>query len=123
MRPVVRIPANSPKRANGEKARARKETRLPPIWLLANLCILLVAGLAVLPHVIQVDAAAGCDWYTVRPGDTLGNLGWAHNTNAVTIAKANQIANPNLIYVGQRLCIPLTQSAHAPTAPTVPATT
>ncbi|MGH2487346.1 MAG: LysM peptidoglycan-binding domain-containing protein, partial [Ktedonobacterales bacterium] len=123
MRPVVRIPANSPKKANGEKTRARKETRLPPIWLLANLLILLVAGLAVLPHVVQVDAAAGCDWYTVRPGDTLGNLGWAHHTDAMSIAKANQIANPNLIYVGQRLCIPLTQSAHAPSAPTVPATT
>jgi LysM repeat protein len=123
VRPVVRIPAKAAKKASPDTTRARKETRLPPIWLLANLCILLVAGLAVLPHVIQVDAAAGCDWYTVRPGDTLGNLGWAHHTDAMTIAKANQIANPNLIYVGQRLCIPLTQSAHAPTAPTVPATT
>ncbi|HKV83788.1 MAG TPA: LysM peptidoglycan-binding domain-containing protein [Ktedonobacterales bacterium] len=123
MRPVVRIPATAAKKASPGKTRATKETRLPPIWLLANLCILLVAGLAVLPHVVQVDAAAGCDWYTVRPGDTLGNLGWAHHTNALTIAKANQIANPNLIYVGQRICIPLTQSAHAPSAPTVPATT
>lgn len=122
-RPVVRIPARAAKKPAPDSTRARKETRLPPIWLLANLCILLVAGLAVLPHIIQVDAAAGCDWYTVRPGDTLGNLGWAHNTDAMTIAKANQIADPNLIYVGQRLCIPLTQSAHAPTAPTVPATT
>lgn len=124
MRPVVRIPARKIATSAGSRGkRSGRETRLPPVWLLANLFILLVAGLAVLPHIVQVDAAAGCDWYTVRPGDTLGNLGWAHHSNALAIAKANQIANPNLIYVGQRICIPLTQSAHATTPPKVPSTT
>ena len=123
MRPVVHIPARAAASAKERVTSARRETRLPPVWLLANLFILLVAGLAVLPRVVQVDAAAGCQWYTVRPGDTLGNLGWAHHTNALALAKANQIANPNLIYVGQRLCIPLTQDAHTTSAPKVPATT
>ena len=123
IRPVVHIPGRAAKTANGQSERAHKETRLPPVWLLANLFILLIAIVAVLPRVVQVDAAAGCQWYTIRPGDTLGNLGWAHHTSALARAKANQIANPNMIYVGQRLCIPLTQNAHTTTPPKVPATT
>ena len=123
MRPVVRIPGRAARTAEGQDERAHKETRLPPIWILANLFILLIAIVAVLPRVVQVDAAAGCDWYTVQPGDTLGNLGWAHHTNALALAKANQIADPNKIYVGQRLCIPLTQDAHVNTTPKAPATT
>lgn len=124
MRPAVHIPGRAAKTTEGQvERRAHKETRLPPVWILANLFILLVAAVAVVPRIVQVDAAAGCQWYTVRPGDTLGNLGWAHHTDALTLAKANQIANPNLIYVGQRLCIPLTQNAHVNTTPKVPATT
>jgi hypothetical protein len=55
------------------------------------------------------------------PGDTLGNLGWKHHTTALALARANHIANPNLIYVGQRLCIPMSSTAQAASAPAVPA--
>jgi LysM repeat protein len=91
-------------------------------WLVTNLAILVVAGLAIaIPQLVTADAAAACSWHTVVPGDTLGNLGWKNHTNALALASANHIANPNRIYVGQRLCIPQTSWAQASSAPAVPA--
>lgn len=124
IRPVVHIPgkAAADKAASSSGAAQRgRLAKLPPIWLLANLLIVLAVGVAVIPRMLPVDAAAGCGWHTVVPGDTLGNLGWANHTSAMAIARANHIANPNLIYVGQKLCIPLTSSAEAHSAPAVPA--
>lgn len=124
IRPEVRIPGRviPAQSAGGRSTPARgRLAKLPPIWLLANLAIVLAAGLAVVPRIVPADAAAGCKWHTVVPGDTLGNLGWANHTSAVAIARANHIENLNLIYVGQKLCIPLTSSAQAHSAPAVPA--
>ena len=123
IRPVVRVPGGASGHSNdsGGATRRSRLAKLPPIWLLANLAIVLAVGVAVVPRIVSADAAAGCAWHTVVPGDTLGNLGWANHTNAMAIARANHIANPNLIYVGQRLCIPLTSSAQAHSAPAVPA--
>jgi LysM domain-containing protein len=118
-RPVVRIPGRGSRR-DALGASAPRQTKLPPVWLLANLVILVFTGLAVIPRILPVDAAAGCQWHYVAPGDTLGNLGWAHHTTALAIARANGIANPDMIYVGQRICIPLTSTAHANSAPAVP---
>jgi LysM repeat protein len=50
--------------------------------------------------------AAGGTRYTVRPGDTLSAIGARFGVSYQSIAKANGIANPNLIYVGQQLVIP-----------------
>ncbi|MGZ3668019.1 MAG: LysM peptidoglycan-binding domain-containing protein [Ktedonobacterales bacterium] len=116
MRPQVVIPVRS--RTQGTHASQR--TTLPPVWLLANILILLVTGIAVLPHIVPVDAASACKWHTVVPGDTLGNLGHANHTNALALARANHIQNPDLIFVGQRLCIPMTDWAQAKNAPNVP---
>jgi LysM repeat protein len=48
--------------------------------------------------------------YTVQPGDTLSDIAWRHYGNATLwplIHEVNQfIANPHLIYPGQRLTIP-----------------
>jgi len=44
--------------------------------------------------------------YTVRPGDTLGNIGYANGTTASAIWAANPgISNPNLVYPGQVIVI------------------
>lgn len=110
MRPMVRIPGKPAKTAHGND-RSSRMAKLPPVWLLANVVIMLVVGAAVLPRVVAADAAQACNWHTVVPGDTLGNLGWSSHTNALTLAHVNHIADPNLIYVGQRLCIPLSGSA------------
>jgi hypothetical protein len=45
-------------------------------------------------------------WYTIKKGDTLGAIAARHRTTVAAIAACNNIKNPNLIYIGQRLCIP-----------------
>src|SRR5262249_28185894 len=111
IRPVVPFPSRSVDVQENTGAAHRAAT-LPPIWLMANIAILLAVGLAVLPRIMPADAAAGCRWYRVKPGDTLGNLGWANHSTALKLAAANNIKNPDLIYVGQQLCIPMTSGAH-----------
>ena len=44
--------------------------------------------------------------YTVRLGDTLGNIGYANGTTATALGAANGIQNLNLIHPGQVLTIP-----------------
>lgn len=108
-RPMRKQGAHSPRRAT-----------LPPVWLLANIFILLVTGIAVLPRILPVDAASGCKWHSVVPGDTLSRLGARNRTTVSALVKANHIRNPDLIFVGQRLCIPLTSWAQAKNAPAIP---
>ncbi|MBI3286511.1 MAG: LysM peptidoglycan-binding domain-containing protein [Chloroflexi bacterium] len=48
------------------------------------------------------------DSYTVRPGDTLARIAARYNTTVQALVDLNQIANPNLIHVGQVLKIPET---------------
>ncbi len=86
--------------------------------IIAMLALVVCIGMVMVVPAPSVAAAAtaGCTWHTVVPGDTLGNLGWSHHTTAAAIARANHIADPNLIYVGQSLCIPL-HSASLATAP------
>ncbi len=44
--------------------------------------------------------------YTVQFGDTLARIAQRHGVTVEALAQANNIANPNLIYVGQVLVIP-----------------
>ena len=54
--------------------------------------------------------------YTVQPGDTLNAIAQRYGSSITAIAQANNIVNPNLIYVGQVLTIPGTEtSAPVPT--------
>jgi LysM repeat protein/Tol biopolymer transport system component len=45
-------------------------------------------------------------YYTVRPGDALMAIAWRFGVSQEAIMRANNISNPNFIYVGQRLIIP-----------------
>lgn len=47
----------------------------------------------------------GKDFYTVKSGDTLSELAIIFDTTVEDIVRLNNIQNPNLIYVGQRLRI------------------
>lgn len=49
--------------------------------------------------------ATGKRFYTVKRGDTLYDLAIKYNTTIESLVKMNQIQNPNLIYIGQRLVI------------------
>lgn len=44
--------------------------------------------------------------YVVQPGDTLYRIAQRYGTNVPTLAGMNNLADPNYIYVGQRLIIP-----------------
>ena len=45
-------------------------------------------------------------YYTVKCGDTLGNIGWRYGWGALTLARVNGLPNPDRIYPGQVLWIP-----------------
>lgn len=55
---------------------------------------------------IAADAASGCSYYTVNFGDTLGAIAATHHSTVNTLARVNHIFNPDLIFPGQRFCIP-----------------
>jgi LysM repeat protein len=44
--------------------------------------------------------------YVVKYGDTLSGIAWRYGVTWQAIAERNNLANPRLIYVGQRLIIP-----------------
>lgn len=47
--------------------------------------------------------------YTVKKGDTLSKIAQAHNTSVSALVELNGLKNPNLIYVGQRLKISISE--------------
>ncbi len=58
----------------------------------------------------QLDAAkAGCGgcshYYVVRRGDNLTRIAYRYGTTVNALMRCNNIWNPDVIYVGQRLCI------------------
>lgn len=52
------------------------------------------------------SGSGGGGGYRVRPGDTLGSIASRNGLGMRALAAANDISNPNLIVVGQRLVIP-----------------
>ena len=64
-----------------------------------------------------VPPGPGCGtWYIVQRGDTLYSIGLRQGVSYWAIARANNLPNPSLIYVGQRLWIP----CPSPTPPPPP---
>lgn len=53
--------------------------------------------------------------YIVRPGDTLYAIAWRYRTTVWWLVSANNIRNPNLIFVGQRLQVPCPAVKPTPT--------
>ena len=45
-------------------------------------------------------------YHTVSHGQTLSGIAWRYGVSTWAIASANHLANPNVIYAGQRLYIP-----------------
>jgi cell wall-associated NlpC family hydrolase len=48
---------------------------------------------------------ASCSTYTVKSGDSLSAIASRHGTTYQALAKLNNIANPNIIHVGQKIQI------------------
>ena len=55
--------------------------------------------------------------YTVQPGDTLTAIAERHNVTVQAIVVANNLSSPSVIYVGQVLTIPATESSPASGTP------
>ena len=72
-------------------------TKRTLFYLFCFLLLLLLAS----GHPALADSS-----YTVRAGDTLSSIARAHGVTVAAIADANNIVNPNLIFVGQVLTIP-----------------
>ena len=58
------------------------------------------------PNLFPPSAEGAIAAYIVQPGDTLSEIAQRYGTSVEAIAQANGIANPNLIFPGQRLSIP-----------------
>ena len=50
--------------------------------------------------------ASAATTHLVKPGETLSSIAFNYGTPWYVIARVNNLANPNLIYAGQTLCIP-----------------
>jgi LysM repeat protein len=57
--------------------------------------------------ILMPTAYFGTLTYTVVPGDTLYSIAHRYNSTVENTLKFNTIANPNLIYPGQKIVIPL----------------
>jgi LysM repeat protein len=95
-----------------------------------RLRVLLMTLLVVTTFLMIIEGVAADSSYIVKAGDTLFAIGRRFGVNPYAIASYNHLANPNLIYVGQRLIIPgcgfPQPSGHpvpapAPSQPTAPA--
>src|SRR5689334_12346295 len=66
----------------------------------------LILALSLMAAFAATARAADCLFkYTVKVGDTLYSIGLQFGIPASVIAAVNNLDNPNLIFVGQELCI------------------
>lgn len=80
-------------------------------WLL----VVVLLGVVVFTFASATPAqAAGPSYYVVRVGDTLDAIAWRYGVSSWSLARANGIWNPNLIYIGQLIVIPGAYPAPAP---------
>ncbi len=77
--------------------------------------LLSLPGGATMPAVSTPSANPSI--YTVQRGDTLTSIATRYGTTAATLARANNLYNASLIYVGQKLRIPAGANSTSP-APT-----
>jgi len=56
--------------------------------------------------------------HVVAPGETLGVIAGEYGTTIAALASANDISNPNLVRIGQRLTVPAGSGSAAPAAVT-----
>lgn len=72
--------------------------------------------------VIAPAEASGPQWIVVNSGDTLFSIAVRYGTSVDALMRANNLPNPNFVYSGQRLLIPLGNPVGpAPAAPQQPA--
>jgi LysM repeat protein len=84
----------------------RKLRVLAPVVVILTMVLLMVVPLTLSAAPMQTAGGSGCaQFYTVRSGDTLAKIASRYGTTVWKLVNLNGISNPNLIYVGQTLCI------------------
>jgi nucleoid-associated protein YgaU len=81
---------------------------------LKNANVLLVGQTLKVPCIGQPPDGGGnkppdggaCVWYVVVRGDSVSKIAAQHGTTVAAIVAANHLKNANLIFVGQKLCVP-----------------
>jgi murein DD-endopeptidase MepM/ murein hydrolase activator NlpD len=73
---------------------------------IVNPNLIFVGQLLNVPTLQSVTPSPQTVIHLVQPGETLARIALHYGTTAWAIAQANNLSNPNLIYVGQRLVIP-----------------
>jgi len=87
---------------------------------LFSIIISLLLGLAIFFFSVSpVNAQSGSKIYVVQKGDWLSKIAPRFGVSLSALTKANNIRNPNLVFVGQRLKIPGKQVASTPKTYTV----
>jgi hypothetical protein len=83
--------------------------------------MLALAGMAA-PGMASASAPAAkvCRWYLVKTGDQMGELAERYGSSILEIQRANGLRRTT-IYIGERLCIPVTVKAAPPSNPPQPA--
>lgn len=98
-------------RTTGAKASLKHRV---PLRVVGYVAAVLVVGLAfAAPSLTSTATASACDWYTIKPGDTLKDISAAHSTTPSDVERANHIQDQNPLYVGQKMCMPTTWWAQA----------
>jgi hypothetical protein len=82
------------------------------IWIVTLILLLIVAPLAVQAQDNRVNWTGS---HTVQPGETLFRIALRYGVSVNTLASANGIFNPNVIYAGQVLVVP--GSSNTPVEP------
>ncbi len=90
---------------------------------LGHVCVLLVLatvflgsgwGSSILGAFAQSHCAGSDKTYVVKGGDTLDGIAARYTTSWQKLASYNHIANPDVIYIGENVCIPGKAAAQKP---------
>lgn len=73
-------------------------------------CLMALAGTGLYARPAQAQQATVCqEYYTVAPGDTLGEIAGLFDTSVQTLAQINNLQNPDVLFPGQQLCVNFAQ--------------
>lgn len=72
---------------------------------------ILLSDTSVIPEDTTERASTKTEIIVVQRGDTLSRIAMEYNTSYEYLAKINGISNPNLIYIGQRLTVPVLENS------------
>ncbi len=98
-------------------------TPLPPTPTALATVGPVVTTVAVQAQAVAPVANAQTSEYTVQRGDSLSSIAAKYGLSLDALQQANRLANPNLLFVGQKLLIPAAGTVVQPAAPTARPTT